>query len=281
MKSADLSEEHEQLAKATGSDLKYDLIKDQLKRIFGDLSAILTAGFSDNVKTENVNQTEHEHGVLAVEGYSRSREQYSYQPRGQSSNGAVSTSVTTSARRGRNPSDGQGNPTKCSTCKSVNHWAQDCPDKVKDEHDKYYSYHVVLFQSDFDHPSKLQSSAAESWNAAILDCGASKTVCGQAWFDTYIETLSNEDKSNTTYDKSNSIYRFGDGKTIPALKNARIPALIGSQKVMIDTDIVSNQVPLLLLRESMKTANMHLNFQDDTVSALGQTLDVIVTKSGH
>ena len=109
---------------------------------------------------------------------------------------------------------------------------------------------------------------AESWNVAVLDCGASKTVCGQAWFDTYIETLSSEERSKITYDKSNSIYQFGDGKKIPALKNAKIPALIGSQKVIIDTDIVSNKVLLLLLGESMKRANMHLNFQDDTVSAL-------------
>ena len=85
---------------------------------------------------------------------------------------------------------------------------------------------------------------AESWNAAVLDCGASKTVCAQAWFDTCIETHSNEDKSMITYDKSNSIYQFGDGKKIQALKNAKIPVLIGSQKVMIDTDIVSNEVQL-------------------------------------
>ena len=31
----------------------------------------------------------------------------------------------------------------------------------------------------------------------------------------------------------------------------------------------------------MKRAHIHLNFQDDTVSALGQTINLIVTKSGH
>ena len=115
-------------------------------------------GFSDSVKTENGNQTEHKskfQDTLPTRGcersasrgkYSRSHGQYSYQPCGQSSKGAVSRSVTTSARWGRNPSDGQENPTKCSVCESVNHWAQDRPDKVKDEHDMYYSYHVVLFQ---------------------------------------------------------------------------------------------------------------------------------------
>ena len=133
MKSANLSEQHEQLAKATFSDLKYDLMKDQLKRIFGDLSAIPTAGFSDSFKTANVNQTEHESKCQdtpytrgcargASRGrYSHSHGQYSCQPHVQPSNGTVSKSITTSAHHGRNP-----------------------------------SYHVALFQSDFDHPSKLQ-----------------------------------------------------------------------------------------------------------------------------
>ena len=95
LKSANLSEQHEQSAKATVSGLKYDLMKDQLKRIFGDLSAIPTARFSDSVKTENVYQIEHENrsqDTLYTRGrargasrgrYSPSRGQYSYQPRGQ------------------------------------------------------------------------------------------------------------------------------------------------------------------------------------------------------
>ena len=41
LKAANLSEQHEQLAKTTISDLKSDIIKDQLKAIFGDLSCIL------------------------------------------------------------------------------------------------------------------------------------------------------------------------------------------------------------------------------------------------
>ena len=131
LKSANLSEQHEQLAKAIVSDLKFNLMKDQFKKIFGDLSAIPTADFSDSVKTENVNQTEHEskcQDTLHTRGrargasrgkYSRPHEQYSYQTSGQSSKGAFSRSVITCARCGRNPSDGQGNPTKCSICESI------------------------------------------------------------------------------------------------------------------------------------------------------------------
>ena len=99
---------------------------------------------------------------------------------------------------------------------------------------------------------------ADALNAAVLDYGTSKTVCGQTWFNTYIEILSNEDKSKITYDKSNYIYWFGDGKKISALKNAKVPALIGSQKVIIDTDIVRNEVPLLLSRKSVLPTTLML-----------------------
>ena len=36
LKAANLSEYHEQLAKATISDINYDVMKTQLKKIFGD-----------------------------------------------------------------------------------------------------------------------------------------------------------------------------------------------------------------------------------------------------
>ena len=56
LKSANLSEQHEQLAKATISDLKFDIMKNQLKKIFGDFSCIPPTSSSDGViKTEQVN----------------------------------------------------------------------------------------------------------------------------------------------------------------------------------------------------------------------------------
>ena len=54
LKSANLSEQHEQLAKATISDLKFDIMKDQLKKVSGDLSCIpptSSSGWSDKNRT--------------------------------------------------------------------------------------------------------------------------------------------------------------------------------------------------------------------------------------
>ena len=184
LKSANLSEQHEQLAKATASDLKCDVMKDQLKKIFGDLSCIPpTSSSVSQVQVEDINQ---------VEG-----------------------------------------------------------------------------------------KVAESWNSAVLDSEASKTVCGQAWLNTYLNSLNESDQSKVSYRNSSSSYRFGDGNKVMATKSVQMPAVIGNQSVMIETDIVQSDIPLLLSRSSKKKANMHLNFEDDTVKAFNQDINLVVTKSGH
>ena len=54
-----------------------------------------------------------------------------------------------------------------------------CPEKC----DTYYTQEVVLYQSDFDHPDKLKNLVSETWNAAVLDSGATNTVAGKIWFN--------------------------------------------------------------------------------------------------
>ena len=182
LKSTNLSEQHEQLAKATVSNLKYDLIL-----IFGDLSAIPTAGFSDSVKIENVNQTKHEskcQDALYTRGrargasrgrHSRSRGQYSYQRRGQPSKGAALEALP-----------------HLLVVAGTHLMVKEIPPNVVYVSQLIIGHKIVLTKSRMNMTSitvmtlycssliliipKLQSFVAESWNAAVLDCGASKYV---------------------------------------------------------------------------------------------------------
>ena len=72
-----------------------------------------------------------------------------------------------------------GNPTKCAICHSINHWAQNCPDRENEN--TYVVNEVVSHQSDYDNPNELRHLTSETWSSALLDCGASKTVCGKEW----------------------------------------------------------------------------------------------------
>ena len=57
--------------------------------------------------------------------------------------------------------------------------------------------------------------------------------------------------------------------------------MIGQTEVTINTDVVESDIPLLLSRDSMKKANMNLNFESDTITAFGEKSPLITTTSGH
>ena len=142
-------------------------------------------------------------------------------------------------------------------------------------------FDIVLFQSDYDHPDNLRSLVSESWNAAVLDSGATKTVCGRAWFEQYRENLPADALEKVIMAPVKNGYKFGDQNTAIALVNAAIPAKLGSQDVILSTDIVERDIPLLLSRESMKKASMSIDFSNDTAQIFGQCVPLNVTRSGH
>lgn len=54
----------------------------------------------------------------------------------------------------------------------------------------YYIQEAVLYHSGFDHLEQLKTLVRESWNAAVLDSGATNTVVGKSWFNCYMSNLS-------------------------------------------------------------------------------------------
>ena len=88
-------------------------------------------------------------------------------------------------------------------------------------------------------------------------------------------------KHQTVFTKSNSQFTFGDGAQVTTVSGAIIPFTIGTTKTKIHVDIVASNIPLLLSKESMKRTNIKLSFENDTVTAFRQPINLVVTKSGH
>ena len=140
---------------------------------------------------------------------------------------------------------------------------------------------LLLFQTDFDHPNQLEGLLSESWNCAVLDCGASKTVCGKAWLKRYESSLPIHEYQKIQLTESSSVYRFGDGQKVQSIGNVKLPAVIGSKKVIIDTDVVDQDIPLLFSRSSMKKSQMRLDFKNDTINVFDRDVPLNITQSGH
>ena len=308
LKSADLSEYHQQLAKATISKLDYETMKSQLKKIFGDSVACSIedsgSSFSNNVKVENTFEATDEQDILYgnnYKGYRNYRGQYVSRggqsqmrltaqrgrSRGRWSRGSgVTGSSVGAGRRGRNPLDENGTISRCTICDSINHWMANCPDAV------YYQgvnvdeaescdHHITLFQSNLITKQHMKAFVSESFSAAILDSGATATVAGKMWLECYIDSLQDEQNDMITYKESTNSFKFGSGEVFQSMYKVKIPAIIGSHEVFIETDVIDNDIPMLLSKKAMKTANTSINFKDDTVTMLGRKQNVLVTRSGH
>ena len=155
--------------------------------------------------------------------------------------------------------------------------AQNCPEK----HDTLYTQEAVPYQSDFEHPEQLKTLVLELWNSSVLDSGATNTVAGKVWYNCYITGLNENEKQKIEPHTPGNTYRFGDGKLFPALQNVDIPISLGSRNLMLNTDIVASDIPLLLSRKSMKKANMTLDFKNDHAVIFDQSIQLKVTTSRH
>ena len=89
---------------------------------------------------------------------------------------------------------------------------------------------------------------------AILDSGCSKTVCGRNWLVAYLDSLSVLDKKSVKKCTSSNTFRFGDGHIVESLGGIDIPCYIGGKKMILHTDIVNCDIPLLISRDSLHKA---------------------------
>ena len=79
-----------------------------------------------------------------------------------------------------------------------------------------------------DDEHSIETLFGECISNAIVDTGCSRTVCGELWLQTYIESLSNKEKQ-IFCKESKCNFRFGDGKIYQSNKEVHIPAQIGKK----------------------------------------------------
>ena len=210
LKSANLTTRDEQLVKATIGKLKYDAVKIKLTKIFSDTNEVPTADLNKpNIKSEPTYHTQNLSAEQISadnpdyeEQFDHSNQEFlqetsydsdycdTYFNRNKENkyNRKSKTYPNTNPRQlqcaliQQSPQNHNwrthkqenrkyGNSTKCAICHSINHWAQNCPDR--ESKNTYVVNEVVFHQSDYDNPNKLKHLTSETWSSALLDCGAS------------------------------------------------------------------------------------------------------------
>ena len=149
LNSANLSENHKQLVRATLSEMKYNKMKDQLKKVFSNVT-------SNRAKTKEdlpvkIEPNDTFYGSSVEQNHSNNSEELFYanndfrreRVRGPnqpfSSRGRFHSRGTPAASSGRgsfydkrnNPLDMNGQISRCNICDSKFHWSKECPDSYE------------------------------------------------------------------------------------------------------------------------------------------------------
>jgi hypothetical protein len=118
-------------------------------------------------------------------------------------------------------------------------------------------------------------------NYMILDSGCTATVCGRAWLNCYLDSLSPDQLKCVERRKSNTIFQFGGGERLKSQGQYEIPVTILDRNMCIQTDVVDSSIPLLWSRKDMKSASVKIDLENDRLEVLGQNVPMEFTESGH
>ena len=167
--------------------------------------------------------------------------------------------------------------TACFFCDEEGHRVADCPKKRKYKDSKTSDQ---FFQS-FVNVNECDAFLNETYNGALLDSGASATVCGRKWLEAFESHLSEEERLALKEEECFQTFRFGDGDPIVCRVKKNLPVNICGRDIMLYTYVVEGDVPLLLSRATMKKMECKLDFVRDEVHMFGKTEKLIISRSGH
>ena len=276
---ANVSEDSERLARTTCGAITFENMKECIRKIFNDTGGALDNCAAPPIKSEP---------LFLTSNRSRGRNFQSNRGRGFIPSRGRGFSDNVRNFRGRdnlNARDKDGKFLRCFGCGSNKHFFKDCKSSQQamlikdDECDNTEQIHITLFSS------KIESSPHfllnETFGVGILDTGCTKTVTGDFWLKTYIDSLDSSDKDLIVRSHSKTKFCFGDGEQVIAEESVKFPAYIGSLKVYIQACVVANHIPLLISRNSMKNASIKLDCTTDSAMILGKKVNLISTKAGH
>ena len=77
--------------------------------------------------------------------------------------------------------------------------------------------------------------------------------------------LDGYDKRLVKEGHTDKYFKFGDGNSIKAQKSMRFPGYIGKERILIDTEVIDYDIPLLFSRTFMKSLGMVIDLGEDKI----------------
>ena len=116
---------------------------------------------------------------------------------------------------------------------------------------------------------------------AVIDTCCSHTVVGDIWFQSYVDSLSRNDRSSVYIQKCRKKYRLGDGSVHLSKSCAVFPVYIGNSKFKLNVSIIKCNIPLILGSDALQRTNAKIHRASATIRFLGFNVPSTFSSSGH
>ena len=88
-------------------------------------------------------------------------------------------------------------------------------------------------------------------------------------------------KKQVQVNRSTTGFKFGDGRKVCSTKKVQIPAMVAGEMCNIESDIIAEDIPLLLSKNSLKKADAIIDMKNDKAFILGKEVKLHLSTSGH
>ena len=128
---------------------------------------------------------------------------------------------------------------------------------------------------------KSEIFVAEASKSAVIDTACTKTVAGKQWFDNFKANLTKHSLDEIQYFPSSISFKFGDGRKVQSTMRVIFPVMLAGKYCKINTEIVDENIPLLLSKSSLKRCQTNINMCHDKASIFNKEIQLHQSTSGH
>ena len=137
---------------------------------------------------------------------------------------------------------------------------------------------VCLLSANFE---QLVYSTNVQESRALIDCACPSTVAGLTWVKKMISQLTIAQKKKVIVESSNRIYKFGGGERRASKYSVKFPCNLAGKNIFIKTEVIDENLPLLLGNTSLKAARAILIISEEKAILLDQEVEMREEASGH
>ena len=116
---------------------------------------------------------------------------------------------------------------------------------------------------------------------AVVDCACPTTVAGEAWVQGFIQLLDEDSKALVQYYSSERTFKFGGGEKRVSLGVVVLPCRLAGKNLMIKTEVVKADFPLLLGNSMLKKVGAVLYIKEQKAIILDSEVAMKEAGSGH